>query len=210
MKYSFYLTPDAAACLLTGLEEFGDINTAAMVYYNITGDDQFDGCPVGPEARYSALVRHQPDPEELREAILEANEIERVLRVFFLEDSDKRARLDEHGLRVTLSRQEIASYFRALGTVGDHYSKIAEGTIASRSILRRDEPAERQSQKLATKTRNSYLAVIDALTKTVIKGSTGSSGKDAEAAVKAIELFLGDPPVTQKTLAKYLAEARGE
>jgi hypothetical protein len=210
MKYSFYLTSDAAACLLTGLEEFGDINTAAVVYYDITGDDQFDGFAVGPESRYSALVRHQPDPEELREALLEANEIERALRVFLLADPDKRTRLDERGRGPTLSRQEIAKYFRALGTVGDHYSKIAEGTIAPRSILRKDEAAERHSLKLTTKTRNSYLTVIDALTKTVINGSTGSSGKDAEAAIKAIELFLGEPPVTPKTLAKYLAEARQE
>jgi hypothetical protein len=60
----------------------------------------------------------------------------------------------------------------------------------------------------ATKTTNTYLKVISALSEALIDGLTGVKNTDAEAVLTALDLKGIAPPASKKTLANYLEEAK--
>ena len=60
---------------------------------------------------------------------------------------------------------------------------------------------------ITTKTKNSYLKTIRALSEALIDGLTGVPGKDANAVLTALELKGISHPVTAKTLASYLQQS---
>jgi hypothetical protein len=63
------------------------------------------------------------------------------------------------------------------------------------------------NSKPSTKTVNSYLKIIAALTDALIGGRTGTPNTDAEALLAALSAKNVTAPVEKKTLAKYLKEA---
>lgn len=67
------------------------------------------------------------------------------------------------------------------------------------------EPAV-TNESLATKSINSYLSVIWALSEALVGELTGKANKDAEIILQALDLKGVERPVTSKTLAKYLSD----
>ncbi len=64
------------------------------------------------------------------------------------------------------------------------------------------------SPKIAKKTINSYLKTIAALSDCILDGLTGAPTKDAQAVLMALEAKGIEGCVGQKTLAKYLTDAK--
>ena len=60
----------------------------------------------------------------------------------------------------------------------------------------------------STKTTNTYLKVISALSEALIDGLSGKKNTDAEAVLSALDLKGVKPPASKKTLANYLEEAK--
>jgi len=63
-------------------------------------------------------------------------------------------------------------------------------------------------KNISTKSKNAYLKTIQALSDALIDGLTGSNNKDANAILASLDIKGIDRPVGDKTLAKYLEEAR--
>jgi len=72
-----------------------------------------------------------------------------------------------------------------------------------------DKPSENKgNNEPSTKARNSYLKTIHALSNALVDGLTGQHNKDAEAILRQLDLKSTEHPITSKTLATYLGDAK--
>jgi hypothetical protein len=70
-----------------------------------------------------------------------------------------------------------------------------------------DSSTQQINKHLVSKTENSYLRLINALSDALVGGLTGQPNKDADAILAALAAGSAEAPITQKTLAKYLKKS---
>ena len=104
----------------------------------------------------------------------------------------------------TLTYDNPRNYFPAGGLPQD--STLVIRTDALKELI--ESISDTNEKKLATKTKNAYLKTIHSLSEALTSGLTGTKNKDAAAILKTLELKGIPHPVSQKTLADYLEEAK--
>lgn len=206
MKYKPYWKPAEAALYLAGLEDFRTVEEAQLTYESLTGDPVFDVAPIFSD-RVERLIEREPPTSDLKHAIFEAIDLLTAMTQLLTLQNQKIAGYEAP--RDSLTRIEISEYFESLGQIGSKYSKIMRGDLLPESLFKdRNSSIALSEKSVSTKTKNTYLKLINAMANCITDGSTGSAYKDAEAAVVAMELKLGESPVSARTLSNYLTEAR--
>lgn len=110
------------------------------------------------------------------------------------------------------TKQSLARWFYSFGDV-NKARRIKpdfdpENNFRDESAKLKNSPLNKVT-KVSSKTKNSYLRVIQALSKTLLtKGLTGKDSSDAQLILQRLASNSVEAPIGKEALAKYLKEAR--
>ena len=231
MKWKTALTAEEAALISTGLQRFKtfrEVKTWVSGQKSIIGDQ---GTFIDNHG-FPNSTRLQMELNSAEDAFYEAEEIKEGLN---LEIKSAWTRM-EYGENVgsslfiysvtwtdeqsdalalkgcTVLKESLAWWFYEMGDIDK--AKIFDPNFDPKNDFR-DEAAElknspvNKATTLSPKTKNSYLKVIQALSKTLLtKGLTGKDSSDARLILQRLSSNGVEAPIGKEALAKYLKEAR--
>jgi hypothetical protein len=223
MKWKTALTAEEAALLAAGVDRFKTLAELRRAVIHVKDPPPL--CDIGygfvdleNEAdEIAKFIGKAEMAEEIYEAILHeivladpyekyAGSVTSVLEVAL------RAQISEFEDfivpgRCTVTKLSLAKWF----WLHDH--DIAKKFWPSITEELVDPPQQRQAKPATTtepttKTKNTYLKTIAALSEGLISGLTGKPSTDAEAVLVALARKNVEAPITSRALANYLKEAR--
>lgn len=223
MKWKTTLTADEAALFATSIDGFKSVEDARISWAFSqppppTAAQALDGDPYldAQQKEYDELGEKVRMAEEIYEALLQeialadpyeqytgnvASALDVAIRAQHSEDMDF-----IYPEKCTVTKLSLAKWF------WQHDHDIAKKFWPSITEEQVYPPQQNQVKSIAntepaTKTKNSYLKTIAALSEALIGGLTGKPNTDADAVLAALAGKNIEAPIKNKALANYLKEA---